>query len=171
MPRPWFHRETIRKRHVWIFHRSIFLLGINHGLAQFYDDIRPVGQSNGHLLHKAFIEATRTVSKGVFRRLVDGEVVPITQLEFEGNESAQLNMRLHLAAYRGDINYTRFRDGVVALLQELLTALNKEGSLKTLTANDANGVATNTRLLGASGPTRHGEDVNVLMVAVTPSGE
>ena len=131
-----------------------------------YDQL---GNLTAHLLHKAFIEATRTVSKGVFRRLVDGEVVPITQLEFEGNESAQLNMRLHLAAYRGDINYTRFRDGVVALLQELLTALNKEGSLKTLTANDANGVATNTRLLGVSGPTRHGEDVNVLMVAVTPS--
>ncbi len=131
-----------------------------------YDQL---GNLTAHLLHKAFIEATRTVSKGVFRRLVDGEVVPITQLEFEGDESSQLNMRLHLTAYRGDINYTRFRDGVVALLQELLTALSEEGTLKTLTANDSNGVATNTRLLGVSGPTQHGKDVNVLMVALTPS--
>ena len=131
-----------------------------------YDQL---GNLTAHLLHKAFIEATRTVSKGVFRRLVDGEVVPVTQLEFEGNESAQLNMRLHLAAYRGDINYTRFRDGVVALLQELLKVLSKEGTLKTLTANDPTGLATNTRLLGVSGPTQHGEDVNVLMVAITPS--
>ena len=131
-----------------------------------YDQL---GNLTAHLLHKAFIEATRTVSKGVFRRLVDGEVVPITQLEFEGNESAQLKMSLHLAAYRGNINYTRFRDGVVALLQELLTASGKQGTLTALTASDANGVATNTRLLGVSGPTQHGEDVNVLMVALTPS--
>ena len=131
-----------------------------------YDQL---GNLTAHLLHKAFIEATRTVSKGVFRRLVDGEVVPITQLEFGSNETAQLNMKLHLAAYRGDINYTRFRNGVVALQQELLTALSKEGTLKALTASDANGVATNTRLLGASGLTQHGEDVNVLMVALTPS--
>ena len=93
-----------------------------------YDQL---GQLTAHLLHKAFIETTRTVSKGVFRRLVDGEVVPITQLEFEGDETVQLNMKLHMSAYRGDINYTRFRDGVVALLQELLTALSKEGALKT----------------------------------------
>ena len=131
-----------------------------------YDQL---GQLTAHLLHKAFIETTRTVSKGVFRRLVDGEVVPITQLEFEGDETVQLNMKLHMSAYRGDINYTRFRDGVVALLQELMTALSKEGALKTFTANDADGVATNTRLLGASGPTQHGEDINVLMVAMTPS--
>jgi hypothetical protein len=74
-----------------------------------------------------------------------------------------------MSDYRGDINYTRFRDGVVALLKELLTALSKEGALKTFTANDADGFATNTRLLGASGPTQHGEDINVLMVAMTPS--
>ena len=36
-----------------------------------YDQL---GQLTAHLLHKAFIETTRTVSKGVFRRLVDGEV-------------------------------------------------------------------------------------------------
>jgi hypothetical protein len=128
-----------------------------------------LGQLTAHLLNKAFIETTRTVSKGVFRRLVDGEVVPITQLEFEGDETVQLNMKLHMSDYRGDINYTRFRDGVVALLKELLTALSKEGALKTFTANDADGFATNTRLLGASGPTQHGEDINVLMVAMTPS--
>ena len=132
-----------------------------------YDQL---GRLSAHLLHKAFIETTRTVSKGVFRRLVDGEVVPMTQLEFEGDETAQLNMKLHLAAYRGDINYTRFRDGVVALLQELLKALDdKEGTLKTFAANDADGVATSTRLLGVSGPTQHGDDINVLMVALTPS--
>ena len=131
-----------------------------------YDQL---GRLTAHLLHKAFIETTRTVSKGVFRRLVDGEVVPMTQLEFEGDETAQLNMKLNMTAYRGDINYTRFRDGVVALLQELLKALDKEGTLKTLAANDADGVATSTRLLGVSGPTQHGEDINVLMVALTPS--
>ena len=131
-----------------------------------YDQL---GQLKAHLLNKAFIETTRTVSKGVFRRLVGGEVVPITQLEFEGDETAQLNMKLHVSAYRGDINYTRFRDGVVALLKELITALSKEGTLKTFAANDAEGVATATRLLGVSGPTQHGEDINVLMVALTPS--
>jgi hypothetical protein len=131
-----------------------------------YDQL---GRLAAHLLHKAFIETTRTVSKGVFRRLVDGEVVPITQLEFEGDETIQLNMKLNMSAHRGDINYTRFRDGVVALLQELLAALSKEGELKTFTANDADGVATTTRLLGVSGPTQHGEDINVLMVALTPS--
>ncbi|MBL6901472.1 MAG: hypothetical protein ISR31_04545 [Luminiphilus sp.] len=131
-----------------------------------YDQL---GQLTAHLLHKAFIETTRTVSKGVYRRLVDGETVPITQLEFERDETVQLNMKLHMSEYQGDINYSRFRDGVVALLQELITALSKEGAMKTFQANTGEGESTNTRLMGASGATQHGEDINVLMVAMTPS--
>ena len=131
-----------------------------------YDQL---GQLTAHMLHKAFIETTRTVSKGVYRRLVDGETVPITQLEFERDETVQLNMKLHMSEYQGDINYSRFRDGVVALLQELITALSKEGAMKTFQANTGEGESTNTRLMGASGPTQHGEDINVLMVAMTPS--
>ena len=71
-----------------------------------YDQL---GQLTAHLLHKAFIETTRTVSKGVYRRLVDGETVPITQLEFERDETVQLNMKLHMSEYQGDINYSRFQ--------------------------------------------------------------
>jgi len=130
-----------------------------------YDQL---GQLTAHLLNKAFFETTRTVSKGVFRRLVDGEVVPITQLEFEGDETVQLNMKLHMSAYRGDINYTRFRDGLVALLKELLTALSKEGALKTFTANDANGVATDTRLMVAMTPSKSEPKIVVELMYMDP---
>ena len=46
---------------------------------------------------------------------------------------------------------------------------SKEGAMKTFQANTGEGESTNTRLMGASGPTQHGEDINVLMVAMTPS--
>ena len=131
-----------------------------------YDQL---GKLAAHLLHKTFIEATRTVSKGVYRRLLAGEVVPITELKLEDDQSVQLNMKLHTSAYRGDINFSRFRESIVALLQELLAALRTEGELKSFQATDAAGVAMTTRLLAASGPTQQGADVNVLMVAMTPS--
>ena len=78
-----------------------------------YDQL---GSLAANLLHKAFIETTRTVSKGLFRRLEQGETVGVTRLEFEGDETVQLNMTLDISQYRGDLNYSRFRDSIVAIL-------------------------------------------------------
>ena len=62
-----------------------------------YDQL---GSLAANLLHKAFIETTRTVSKGLFRRLEEGETVGVTRLEFEGDETVQLNMTLDVSQYR-----------------------------------------------------------------------
>ena len=128
-----------------------------------------LGQLTAHLLNKAFIETTRTVSKSIYRRLVDGELVHVTQLEFEGDEKVQLDVKLNYAEYQGDLNYSKFRDSIMALLQELLTALSREGALKLFEGRDGDGNPTHTRLMGASGPTQHEAEINVLMVSMTPS--
>lgn len=128
-----------------------------------------LGQLTAHLLNKAFIETTRTVSKSIYRRLVDGELVHVTQLEFEGDEKVQLDVKFNHAEYQGDLNYSKFRDSIMALLQELLTALSREGALKIFEARDSDGNPTHTRLMGASGPTQHEAEINVLMVSMTPS--
>ena len=57
----------------------------------------------------------------------------------------------------------------MALLQELLTALSREGALKIFEARDSDGRPNHTRLMGASGPTQHETEINVLMVSMTPS--
>ena len=89
-----------------------------------YDQL---GSLAANLLHKAFIETTRTVSKGLYRRLEEGETVGVTRLEFEGDETVQLNMTLDTSQYRGDLNYSRFRDSIVAILQDLVENLSGEG--------------------------------------------
>lgn len=131
-----------------------------------YDQL---GSLAANLLHKAFIETTRTVSKGLFRRLEGGETVGVTRLEFEGDETVQLNMTLDISQYRGDLNYSRFRDSIVAILQDLIEILKEEGALRTYQERGPDQQGTNKVLIGARGPTVHGSDINVLMCTMTPS--
>ncbi len=131
-----------------------------------YDQL---GKLTAHLLHKVFIESSRTVAKSVYRRLIAGEFVPITHLEFEREERLTIHMKLDTLAYRGDINYSRFKDGVTVLLHELVTVVSEEGKLRTFAPREDSSGTAGTRLLGVSGSTQHGEDINVLMVAMTPS--
>jgi len=131
-----------------------------------YDQL---GNLAANLLHKAFIETTRTVSKGLFRRLEEGETVGVTRLEFEGDETVQLNMTLDISQYRGDLNYSRFRDSIVAILQDLVEIMKEERALRTYQEQGPDQQATNKVLIGARGPTVHGDDINVLMCTMTPS--
>lgn len=128
-----------------------------------------LGRLAANLLHRAFVEATRTVSKGLYRRLIAGEVVPVTQLELADDQTVQLNMKLDTSEFRGDINFSQFRDGVVSLLQQLIPTLKSEGQLKSYHAKDQNDQFTDAVLLGVTGPTQHGADVNVMMISMTPS--
>lgn len=131
-----------------------------------YDQL---GSLAANLLHKAFIETTRTVSKGLYRRLEEGETVGVTRLEFEGDETVQLNMTLDTSQYRGDLNYSRFRDSIVAILQDLVEILKEEGALRTFQEKGPDQQATNKLLIGARGPTVNGNDINVIMCTMTPS--
>ncbi len=131
-----------------------------------YDQL---GSLAANLLHKAFIETTRTVSKGLYRRLEEGETVGVTRLEFEGDETVQLNMSLDTSQYHGDLNYSRFRDSIVAILQNLVEILKEEGALRTFQEKGPDQQATNKLLIGARGPTVHGNDINVIMCTMTPS--
>ena len=131
-----------------------------------YDQL---GGLAANLLHKAFIESTRTLSKQLFRRLNDGETLPVTKLELEDDQSLQLMMRLDCGEYRGELNYSKFRDSIVAILQALVEALKSENPLQTFQEKDAAGEPTHKVLLGTTGPTQHGDDINVLMCALTPS--
>ena len=53
-----------------------------------------LGRLAVNLLHKAFIEATRTVSKRLFRQLEGGDEVAVTQLELDDKQTVQLLMKL-----------------------------------------------------------------------------
>ena len=128
-----------------------------------------LGRLAVNLLHKAFIEATRTVSKRLFRQLETGDEVAVTQLELDDKQTVQLLMKLDASEYRGDLNFSAFRDSVAALLTELVTTLQEEGALRTLQATEADAPVGETHLLAAMGPTQHGADINVLMVSLSPS--
>ncbi len=131
-----------------------------------YDQL---GNLAANLLHKAFIESKRTVSKGLFRRLEVGETVSVTRLEFEGDETVQLNMNLDTSQYRGELNYSKFRDSIVALLQDLIEIMKEEGALKTYQEQSASQQGTGKVLIGARGATVHANDLNVLMCTMAPS--
>lgn len=128
-----------------------------------------LGRLAVNLLHKAFIDATRTVSKRLFRQLESGEEVAVTHLELDDKQSVQLLMKLDATEHRGDLNFSAFRDSVVALLTELVTTLQEEGALRTLQATDTDSQGAQSHLLAAMGPTQHGSDINVLMASLTPS--
>ena len=67
------------------------------------------------------------LSKRLFRQLEGGDEVAVTQLELDDKQTVQLLMKLDTSEYRGDLNFSAFRDSVAALLTELVTTPRGSG--------------------------------------------
>lgn len=79
-----------------------------------------------NLLHKAFIEASRTDAKKLFRALAEGGAVRLTRVRMEDESVLGVNLALDHSEFRGNLNFGAFRASVGTLVGNVGQALKEQ---------------------------------------------
>ena len=124
-----------------------------------------------NVLHQTLIEVSRTVGKRIFRELEAGTRVALTQLRMEDGGQVRLDLTLDQTEFHGALNFSLFRDSVLALLAKMTETLKSEATpLPALRMMDEGGQATSERrLFGVPGLVVVDGVPNMLMMGATPS--
>lgn len=126
---------------------------------------------SANVIHQSLIEVSRTVGKRIFRELEVGKRIAVTQLRMEDESEVRLDVTLDHSEFRGALNFSIFRDSVLALLARLGDTLRDEDtSLPVMRMMDDTGEASSERrLFGVPGLIVVDDVANMLMMGATPS--
>ncbi len=69
-----------------------------------------------NLLHKAFVESSRTEAKKLYRLLAEGTPVQLTQVQMEDKSTLAVSLSLDRSEFRGRLNFGAFRSSVATLI-------------------------------------------------------
>lgn len=94
---------------------------------------------SANLLHKAFIEASRTDAKNLYRSLSEGAAVRLTRVQMEDQSTLGVNLSLDYSQYRGKLNFGAFRASVGALIGNVGQILREEGDYPMFGGGGGNG--------------------------------
>ena len=126
---------------------------------------------SANILHQTLIEVSRTVGKRLFRELESGTRIAVTQLRMEDGSEVRMDLKLDRSEFRGALNFSLFRDSVLALLSRLSDTLrDEESALPVMRLMDETGQSTSERrLFGVPGVIALDGVPNMLMMGATPS--
>ena len=126
---------------------------------------------SANILHQTLIEVSRTVGKRLFRELESGTRIAVTQLRMEDGSEVRMDLKLDCSEFRGALNFSLFRDYVLALLSRLSDTLrDEESALPVMRLMDEAGQSTSERrLFGVPGVIVLDGVPNMLMMGATPS--
>ena len=126
---------------------------------------------SANVIHQSLIEVSRTVGKRIFRELEVGKRIAVTQLRMQDEGEVRLDVTLDHSEFRGALNFSIFRDSVLALLSRLGDTLrDEETSLPVMRMMDEAGeAASERRLFGVPGLIVVDGVPNMLMMGATPS--
>ena len=126
---------------------------------------------SANILHQTLIEVSRTVGKRLFRELESGTRIAVTQLRMEDGSEVRMDLKLDRSEFRGALNFSLFRDSVLALLSRLRDTLrDEESALPVMRLMDESGQSTSERrLFGVPGVIALDGVPNMLMMGATPS--
>lgn len=87
-----------------------------------------------NLLHRAFVEEKRTTAKRLFRDVLDGKRVALTNVQMEDKSTVRFDIALDCSEYDGSLNFGAFRASLVSLLGNLATTLKEKREISTFGA-------------------------------------
>jgi hypothetical protein len=116
---------------------------------------------SANLLHRTFIEATRTTAKKVYKELSEGSVVGLAKVNMEDSSTAEITLALECSEYRGKLNYSAFRSSLATLIGNITRSLKEQKELKVFSAQH-DSTAT---IFGVTAVTMEGDTTNVMVLA------
>ena len=113
---------------------------------------------------------SRTVGKRLFRELESGTRIAVTKLRMEDESEVRMDLKLDCTEFRGALNFSLFRDSVLALLSRLSDTLrDEESALPVMRLMDEAGQSTSSETLRVPGVIALDGVPNMLMMGATPS--
>lgn len=114
-----------------------------------------------NLLHRAFVEASRTESKKLFREIEGGKTVALTQVKMDDGGLLRFDVALDHTEYEGALNYSAFRASLATVLQNLGSALQKKQEINSFSANNN----PNNMIFGITGVTMENDTPAVMVIS------
>ena len=121
---------------------------------------------SANLLHKVFIESTRTDAKNLYNQISEGKRVALTQVQMEDKSTLRFDLSLEHSEYRGSLNYSGFRVSLATLVGNLVTALQKEEKIPVFNAKHD----PNVMMFGVTAVTVDDEQPSVMVLGADSSG-
>lgn len=118
-----------------------------------------------NLLYKAFLESRRTEAKQVFRDMLAGKSVPLTNVQMEDRSLVRFDVALDYTLYRGKLNFGSFRAGLALLVARLSDALREQRDITVFTAEHD----PNTMIFGVTSVTWEDGEPSVLVLGADSS--
>jgi len=120
-----------------------------------------------NLLHRAFVEATRTEAKKLYRDIEAGKSIALTRVEMEDKSLVRFDLSLDHSEYQGTLNFGAFKASLSTVLANLVKALQAGQKIPRFSAEGDD----NNMIFGITGVTveRDVPAVMVLSVRVHPS--
>ena len=108
-------------------------------MARYQTQSIPTGKflsMSANLLHRAFIEASRTSAKQAFRELSGGDPVAIATVKMEDDSTVRFRVALDHSEFRGRFNYGAFRASLATLLANIAKALREGKQVPTFAGSE-----------------------------------
>lgn len=128
-----------------------------------------------NLLNNGVLEAERTTAKRIFRELEGRRKVTLTQLKMEDGGTVRMDLAMDARAFNGSLNFSAWRDGVLALVARLSDDLRTGKPLPVFkpldTEEQGSDGVSDLNLIGSVGGTNHDGMINAIMLGLAPDPE
>lgn len=118
-----------------------------------------------NLLSRAFLEASRTDAKNLYRKLNEGARVALTRIEMEDKSQVRFDVRLDCSEFRGRLNYGSFRASLTTLIANLVEVLRDRKKVKVFHAEHDR----NVMIFGVTAATVEDNVTNVMVLGADAS--
>lgn len=118
-----------------------------------------------NLLHKAFIEQSRTEAKKLFKTISEGKIVPLTNVQMEDKSTVRFDVSLDHSEYQGKLNFGAFRASLSVTLANLVKAMQESQKINTYTAEHNE----NNMIFGITGVTMENDTPAVMVISTQVS--
>jgi hypothetical protein len=117
-----------------------------------------------NLLHKAFIEASRTDAKNLFRALAAGSAVRLTRVQMEDESVLGVSLSLDHSEFRGKLNFGAFRASVGTLIGNVGQTLKEQRDYPMFGGDEQN----RQTIFGITAVTVEDHQPNVMVLGSEP---
>ena len=128
-----------------------------------------------NLLNDGILEADRTTAKRIFRELEGSRKVTLTHLKMEDGGTVRMDLAMDARAFNGSLNFSAWRDGVLALVARLSDDLRVGKPLPVFKPLETDEPALDgggeLNLIGSVGGTNHDGMINAIMLGLAPDPE
>jgi hypothetical protein len=113
-----------------------------------------------NLLHRQFIDTTRTQAKQVYREIETGRAQGMTTVKMEDESTVRFSVALDSSEFQGQLNFGAFKASLSTLLGNLVRALQEKTEVTVFSIEGS----SDSVLFGITGVTVADERPNVMVL-------